>query len=107
MKHLKSYKQFEDATAGATTAGMGAVTASQPSSVPGALNGAAFTGGGGTVGSGDLVSNWGVYTKSPATTTNKKRKKKITKGNARQVSDMRFLGDDKIGGKFGVEKIQK
>jgi phosphoribosylamine-glycine ligase len=83
MKHLKSYKQFEDATAGATTAGMGAVTASQPSSVPGALNGAAFTGGGGTIGSGDLGSNWGgVYSKSPATTTNnKKRKKKASKRN--------------------------
>jgi len=79
MKHLKSYKQFEDATAGATTAGMGAVTASQPSSVPGALNGAAFIGGGGTVGSGDLGSNWGgVYSKSPAI-TNKKKKKSFQK----------------------------
>jgi|APCry1669189665_1035243.scaffolds.fasta_scaffold00872_6 hypothetical protein len=105
MKHLKTFKQYEDATAGATTAGMGAVTAAQPSSAPGSLNGAAFTGGGGTIGSGDVGSNWGVYSKSPAISTNKKRKKKLKKGTAREVSDMRFLGDDKIGGKFGVINV--
>ena len=53
MKYLKSFQQFED-VANATTAGMGAVVASQPSSVPGALNGPAFVGGGGTSGSGDV-----------------------------------------------------
>ena len=97
MKHLKYFKQFEDATSTATSGGMGPVTSSQPSSLPGSLNGTSFTNGGGTVGSGDLGSNWG---------TPPKRKKKLKKGTARQVSDMRFLGDDKIGGKFGVKKLQ-
>jgi hypothetical protein len=70
MKYLKSYKQYED-VACATTAGMGAVTSSQPSSTPGALNGPAFINGGGSIGSGDVSST--------LTNTNKKRKIKRSK----------------------------
>lgn len=45
----------EDATATVSgSAGMGAVTAAQPSTNPGATIGTAFTSGGGTVGSGDI-----------------------------------------------------
>lgn len=74
MKHLQYFKQFEDATGTATTAGMGAVSSAQPSSNAGSLNGSDFTSGGGTVGSGDIGYNL------LATPTNKvKRKKKNRK----------------------------
>ena len=72
MRHLKSYKQFEDANACASTAGMGSVSSSQPSSFSGSLNGPAFSSGGGSVGSGDVGSSLGIYSKSPAI---KKRRK--------------------------------
>jgi len=72
MKHLKSFKQFEDVSANASSAGMGAVVASQPSSLPGALNGSAFVGGGGTSGSGDV----GVPLLGR---TSQKKKKKLSK----------------------------
>ncbi len=63
MKHLQYFKQFEDATGSATTAGMGAVTSAQPSANSGSLNGSDFTNGGGTVGSGDISSNFGTTVK--------------------------------------------
>jgi hypothetical protein len=45
----------EDATATAgNTAGMGSITAAQPSTNAGATIGSAFTSGGGTIGSGDI-----------------------------------------------------
>jgi len=47
----------ENAYANATTAGMGAVTAPQPSSFAGALNSNPFSAGSGTLGSGDLGQN--------------------------------------------------
>lgn len=76
MRHIKTYKKFfEDggtATANAsTTAGMGAVVASQPG---------AFAGTTGTTGSGDIGFVLGYDPK-------KKRKK----GNPSQVSDLRDL----------------
>lgn len=87
MKHLKT---FEDACATGTTSGMGAVSSSQPGSTPGTF---------GTTGSGDVGSPLlPIQSKIPANI-----KKKPKKGNARQVSDMRFLGPDKIGDIFSIQ----
>lgn len=94
MRFLKTYKQFEDATANATTAGMGAVTSSQPSANAGATTGDAFTSGGGVEGSGDISFTF--------------KKEKRKKGSASEVSDMRDLEDNsKIGDKFPVEEIKE
>ena len=75
MKYLKKYKTFNEdgtATVGATTAGMGAVSNSQPGALPGQT---------GTTGSGDI------------TFTFKKEKRK--KGGPSQVTDLRDLKDVK------------
>lgn len=72
MKHLKTYKQFENAD-GSATAGSGDVVNSQPGALPGTF---------GTDGSGDM---------SFYLNDGKKRKKRIKKGNPSQVSDLRFL----------------
>lgn len=74
MKKLKSYRQFfEDATSTASsTAGMGAVSSSQPGSSPGTT---------GTTGSGDLGF---VF-----------KKEKRKKGKPNQVTDMRDLAPAK------------
>jgi hypothetical protein len=67
---IKSFAQFnEDATASASTSGMGAVSASQPGSSPG------------TTGSGDISNTF--------------KKEKRKKGNPSQVSDLRDLKDVK------------
>jgi len=98
MKHLKTFKQFED-VANATTAGMGTVTSSQPSSLPGALNGPAFVGGGGSSGSGDVgFPLLGGYQQR------KKEKKKIGKKSTKDAGDLRYLGKENILGKFPVKK---
>ena len=97
MKHLKSFKQFEDATANASTAGMGAVVASQPSSIPGALNGPAFVSGGGTSGSGDVG-----FPLLGGTAQRKKEKKKI--GKNKDAGDLRYLGKENLLDKFPVKK---
>jgi hypothetical protein len=96
MKHLKSFKQFEDVTANASTAGMGAVVSSQPSSIPGALNGPAFVSGGGSSGSGDL----GFPLSGKKET---KQKKKIGKKTTKDAGDLRYLGKENILDKFPVK----
>lgn len=77
MRNLKSFKQFEDVTSVASPSGMGSVVASQPSSVPGALNGSSYDGGGGISGSGDV----GVPLLGGSEQVKKKKKigKKLTK----------------------------
>jgi hypothetical protein len=97
MKHLKSFKQFEDVTANASTAGMGAVVSSQPSSIPGALNGPAFVSGGGSSGSGDL----GFPLLGGKKET--KQKKKIGKKTTKDAGDLRYLGKENILDKFPVK----
>ena len=85
MKHLKRYKAFlEDGTAAATatTAGMGAISNSQPGSLPGTT---------GTEGSGDLT----FYLLD-------KKGKKIKKGTPSEVSDARFLAPAK-----GITKLKE
>lgn len=79
MRHLKTYKSFNEDTGGAatanasTTAGMGGVSNAQPGGLPGTF---------GTDGSGDLS----FYLK-------RRRRKK---GNPSQVSDLRDLAPVKI-----------
>jgi hypothetical protein len=69
MTRIKKFKQFnEDATATATTAGMGAVTSSQPGASPGTT---------GTDGSGDVSFYF------------KKKRKKM--GDPSEVSDAQDL----------------
>lgn len=99
MKHLKSFKQFEDATANASTAGMGAVVSSQPSSIPGPLNGPAFVNGGGTSGSGDVG-----FPLLGGTSQRKKEKKKIGKKSTKDAGDLRYLGKENLLDKFPVKK---
>ena len=98
MKHLKTFKQFED-VAKSTTAGMGAVTSSQPSSLPGALNGPAFVGGGGSSGSGDVG-----FPLLGGSQQRKKEKKKIGRKSTKDAGDLRYLGKENILGKFPVKK---
>jgi hypothetical protein len=83
---IKTFKQyFEDATANATTAGMGAVTSSQPGALPGTT---------GVEGSGDVGFTF----------TKEKRKR----GPVDEVSDLRDLEDDAtIGDKFAVVNIKE
>ena len=85
MKHLKKFKQFEDAVASVGSGGMGAVVAAGVSGTPGIA---------GTTGSGDLGFPL----------LGKKRK---GKGTARQVSDARYLGGDKIGGVYSVNTVKE
>lgn len=93
MRFLKTYKQFEDATANASTGGMGNVSSSQPSSNAGATTGDAFTSGGGIEGSGDISFTF--------------KKEKRKKGDASEVSDLRDLEDDsKIGDIFPVKQTE-
>jgi len=99
MRHLKSFKQFEDATANASTAGMGTVIASQPSSLPGTLNGAAFVDGGGASGSGDVG-----FPLLGGTKQRNKEKKKIGKKSTKDAGDLRYLGKENLLGKFPVKK---
>lgn len=85
MRHLKKFKAFlEDGTAAATatTAGMGAVSSSQPGSLAGTT---------GTSGSGDIS----FYMLD-------KKGKKIKKGNPSEVSDMRYLEPAK-----GITKLKE
>lgn len=96
MKYLKCFKQFEDVTANASTAGMGAVISSQPSSLPGALNGPSS--GGGSIGSGDV----GVPLLG-GTKQRRKEKKKIGKKSTKNAGDLRYLGKENILGKFPVK----
>ncbi len=71
MKHLKNYKSFnEDATANASTAGMGGVSPAQPGVLPGTT---------GVSGSGDV------------TFTFKRIKEVRKKGDVTEVSDLRDL----------------
>jgi len=87
MKHLLSFKLFEEGAAGVAAAvgggGMGAVSTSSPSSTPGDAAGA-------TIGSGDIGSAWGSWhpavqrkhsneLKSSKRKKHKKRKRKTTK----------------------------
>lgn len=98
MKHLKSFKQFEDVMGNASTAGMGAVVASQPSSIPGTLNGPAFVSGGGSSGSGDLG-----FPLLGGNKEQKKEKKKIGKKTTKNAGDLRYLGKENILDKFPVK----
>lgn len=62
----------EDGVAAASasgTAGMGAVTGTSPSTNVGVTIGSAYAAGGGTIGSGDLGSNWGKVAMQPAAMT--------------------------------------
>ena len=95
MKHLKSFKQFEDVS-NATTSGMGAVVASQPSSLPGALNGPAFVGGGWTSGSGDVGF--------PLVRGSEKRKKRKIK-NVKIENDTLIIEYEKETGALPAEQI--
>lgn len=52
MKHLKSFKHFENNATGINS-GMGSIVSSQPSTYAGSLNGVDFNNGG-LVGSGDI-----------------------------------------------------
>jgi hypothetical protein len=81
MKHLKNFKQFED-VGNSTTAGMGSVTSSQTSttSVSSSISG-----------SGDLASTF-------------KSKKKIGKKTTKDAGDLRYLGKEKLLGKFTIKK---
>ena len=88
MKHLKRFKQFEDACATAGVGGMGSVASAGVSSVPGIA---------GSSGSGDVSFPL----------LKGKRNKTPKRGNARQVSDARFLTNDKIGGVFSVNHIKE
>lgn len=69
------------AMANTTIAGMGSVVNSQPSALPGALNGSAWISGGGSEGSGDVSVPYNpgggnrVFQKIAAPTGNKKSKK--------------------------------
>jgi hypothetical protein len=97
MKHLKNFKQFED-VASATTAGMGTVVSSQPSSLPGTLNGTSFSSGGGTSGSGDIGF--------PLISSQQKKrvKRKIGKKSTKNAGDLRYLGKENILGKFPIKR---
>jgi hypothetical protein len=84
MKHLKTFKQYENATCNASSsAGMGSVVSSQPGALPGTF---------GSSGSGDVGFTLGNYQKSPA---GEKKKRRPKKGNPSQVSDLRFLANAK------------
>lgn len=98
MKHIQSFKQFEDAMASASTAGAGNVVASQPSSFAGALNGPAFVSGGGSSGSGDLG-----FPLLGTTTQRRKERKKVNKKTTKDAGDLRYLGKEKMLGKFSVK----
>ena len=81
MKYLKPYKKFNEdgnATVGASTSGMGAVTSSQPGALAGTT---------GTEGSGDI-----------GFTFKKERRKK---GDPSKVTDMRDLEPAK-----GITKVE-
>ena len=90
MKNLKTYLQFfEDGTAcaGASTAGMGAVTNATVGSLPGVPNGAP--------GSGDVSFGLGgVSTKQPI-------------GTPAEVSDARFLKKEKTNKVKDIKKKKK
>jgi len=61
------------------TGGMGNIVAPQPSSTPGDVAGS-------SIGSGDIVSSLGTFSKN--TTTSKKKKKKKKKPNGDNYQDM-------------------
>lgn len=80
------------AVANATVSGMGAVVPAAPSSLPGALQGAAWASGGGTIGSGDVSVPYNpsggnrVFQKLPAQYGVKPKKGK--KMNMKQLKDI-------------------
>lgn len=86
------------ALANTTTAGMGPVVSSQPSSFPGALNGLAWASGGGTEGSGDISVPYNpsganrVFHKLPAFSKKKEGDPNvITKKSRHKKLDMKSL----------------
>ena len=71
----------EDATANASnTAGMGSITAAQPSLNAGSTIGSAFTSGGGTIGSGDVGTTLSV---------NPYQKEAAKKGASKKLFDLK------------------
>jgi len=68
MRHLRTFKTFEDATANASTAGSGDIVAAQPGDLPGTF---------GTDGSGDIGFTF--------------KKEKRKKGGPSEVCDVRDL----------------
>lgn len=85
MKHLKTFKTFENATGNAGTAGSGDIVSAQPGTLPGTF---------GTDGSGDI-----------GFTMDKPKRKK---GSPSEVSDMRDLEENpKIGDQFEVEEVDQ
>ncbi len=83
MKHLKTFKKFENATANAGTAGSGDIVAAQPGALPGNF---------GTDGSGDIGFTF--------------KKEKRKKGSPSEVSDMRDLEENPKMGDFEVEEVE-
>lgn len=86
--------------ANATTAGMGPVQSSQPSSIPGALNGQAWISGGGKDGSGDISVPYNpsganrMFQKFPAFSKKKQSDPNvITKKSRHKQLDMKTLKD--------------
>jgi len=89
--------------ANATTAGMGPVQSSQPSSIPGALNGANWINGGGKEGSGDIAVPYNpsganrMFQKMPIPSGMRKKKESdpnvITKKSRNKPIDMKALKD--------------
>jgi hypothetical protein len=84
----------------ATTAGMGPVQSSQPSSIPGALNGQAWISGGGKDGSGDISVPYNpsganrMFQKFPAFSKKKQSDPNvITKKSRHKQLDMKTLKD--------------
>lgn len=86
--------------ANATTAGMGPVQSSQPSSIPGALNGQSWISGGGKDGSGDISVPYNpsganrMFQKFPAFSKKKQSDPNvITKKSRHKQLDMKTLKD--------------
>ena len=91
------------ALANATTAGMGPVASSQPSSIPGSLNGVNWINGGGKEGSGDIEVPYNpsganiMFQKMPIPSGMRKKKESdpnvITKKSRNKPIDMKALKD--------------
>jgi hypothetical protein len=89
--------------ANSTTAGMGPVVSSQPSSIPGALNGVNWINGGGKEGSGDISVPYNpsganrMFQKMPIPSGMRKKKESdpnvITKKSRNKPIDMKALKD--------------
>ena len=100
--------------ANATTAGMGPVQSSQPSSIPGALNGQSWISGGGKDGSGDISVPYNpsganrMFQKFPAFSKKKQSDPNvITKKSRHKQLDMKTLKDMMSSKKDVTTKVTK